>query len=78
MICSVLIMLLMCMCSGLTVWHWTPAVCFSLGKATSPAFSMFQLLMVLCVVLTPCGIVPVQFDIRNSLKDKMECPFSVF
>lgn len=56
--CSVL---LVCVFSGLTVWHWTINGCAPPWGGPPPAPSCPQLPIVLCVGLRPNGIIPIQF-----------------
>ena len=40
--CSIHVMLLECMCSGLTVWHWVESTRLSLAQAIYPALDIPQ------------------------------------
>lgn len=53
--------LLVCMFSGLTVWHWTINGCAPPRGGPLPAPSCPQLPIVLCVGLRPNGSIPIQF-----------------
>lgn len=58
--CSVYITLIVCLFSGLTIWHWQPACVLFPGEGPSRTPSFFQLPLVLCVGWEPWGLLPVQ------------------